>query len=65
MNSKSNRFVSLTALVLVAGCHSAPPKPAAPQPMPMMGGMSMPAKAAMIERLRKRAQGGGNPPEHK
>jgi len=42
-----------------------PPKPAAPQPMPMMGGMSMPAKAAMIERLRKRAQGGGNPPEHK
>jgi tetratricopeptide (TPR) repeat protein len=30
VNSKSNRFVSLTALVLVAGCHSAPPKPSAP-----------------------------------
>ncbi len=31
MNSKSNRFVSLTALLLVAGCHSAPPKPAQPK----------------------------------
>jgi tetratricopeptide (TPR) repeat protein len=32
VSSKLNRFVSLTALVLLAGCHSAPPKPAAPKP---------------------------------
>jgi tetratricopeptide (TPR) repeat protein len=45
VNSKSNRFVSLTALVLVAGCHSAPPKPAAPKAAANTAAPAAPAAA--------------------
>jgi tetratricopeptide (TPR) repeat protein len=46
VNSKSNRFVSLGAIALLAGCHGAPPKPVrAPASTPVAAPAAAPAAA--------------------
>ena len=62
VNSKSNRFVSLAALALVAGCHSAPPKPAAPKPSAPAAEPARRARAPRPRRQPRRRPGNAAAP---
>ena len=56
MSSKSNRFVSAAALLaLLAGCHSAPPRPAPAAPPPLRR-RGPPARARLRPQRRRRAE---------
>jgi tetratricopeptide (TPR) repeat protein len=57
VSSWSNRFVSLTALAVLAGCHSTPRQPVHPAPAPVQAPAQAPVQAPSASAAAKAAAG--------